>query len=157
MTLDYAVVSVPRLREVPGDPTLNIFDEGRGEAMAIGRSHSRRRRKALRFDGVTLGRAAPRSPGVPSRLRDGTEGRSTGPAARGGATLEEPFESTKIDPWLDQMFLSTRSQPAFASRGSRVMFCRGEASRLLRPPDRCHAARPGHGARCVVLGIHPCL
>ena len=54
----------------------------------------------------------------------GTEGRlvQVQQAIRGGATLEELFESTKIDPWfLDQMFLldevATRIREAEALTG----------------------------------------
>ena len=115
-TLDYVVVKVPRFafEEFPAaDPMLTTTMKSVGEAMAIGRNYSTALQKALRslekrgssfhWDGepgdkdVLLAVAA-----VP------TDGRivTVQQALRAGATVEEVFESTKIDPWfIDQIVL----------------------------------------------------
>ena len=115
-TLDYVVVKVPRFafEKFPAaDPMLTTTMKSVGEAMAIGRNYSTALQKALRslekrgssfhWDGqpgdkdVLLAVAA-----VP------TDGRivTVQQALRAGATIEEVFESTKIDPWfIDQIVL----------------------------------------------------
>jgi len=115
-TLDYVVVKVPRFafEKFPAaDPMLTTTMKSVGEAMAIGRNYSTALQKALRslekrgssfhWDGepgdkdVLLAVAA-----VP------TDGRivTVQQALRAGATVEEVFESTKIDPWfIDQIVL----------------------------------------------------
>ena len=115
-TLDYVVVKVPRFafEKFPAaDPMLTTTMKSVGEAMAIGRNYSTALQKALRslekrgssfhWDGqpgdkdVLLAVAA-----VP------TDGRivTVQQALRAGATIEEVFESTKIDPWfIDQIIL----------------------------------------------------
>ncbi|MCL6303052.1 carbamoyl phosphate synthase large subunit, partial [Streptomyces kronopolitis] len=84
-----------------------------GEAMAIGRNFSEALNKALRslekkgsqFDFVS-------SPGAKAELLEvakvPTDGRinTVMQAIRAGATQQEVFEATKIDPWfVDQLFL----------------------------------------------------
>ncbi len=115
-TLDYVVVKVPRFafEKFPAaDPMLTTTMKSVGEAMAIGRNYSTALQKALRslekrgssfhWDGepgdkdVLLSVAA-----VP------TDGRivTVQQALRAGATIEEVFDSTKIDPWfIDQIVL----------------------------------------------------
>jgi carbamoyl-phosphate synthase large subunit len=115
-TLDYVVVKVPRFafEKFPAaDPTLTTTMKSVGEAMAIGRNYSTALQKALRslekrgssfhWDGepgdkdALLAIAA-----VP------TDGRivTVQQALRAGATIEEVFESTRIDPWfIDQIVL----------------------------------------------------
>jgi carbamoyl-phosphate synthase large subunit len=115
-TLDYVVVKVPRFafEKFPAaDATLTTTMKSVGEAMAIGRNYSTALQKALRslekrgssfhWDGEAgdkdslLAIAA-----VP------TDGRivTVQQALRAGATIEEVFESTKIDPWfIDQIVL----------------------------------------------------
>ncbi|MFM9918128.1 carbamoyl-phosphate synthase large subunit [Lacisediminihabitans sp. H27-G8] len=115
-TLDYVVVKVPRFafEKFPAaDATLTTTMKSVGEAMAIGRNYSTALQKALRsleksggsfhWDGepgdkdALLAIAA-----VP------TDGRivTVQQALRAGATIEEVFESTKIDPWfIDQIVL----------------------------------------------------
>ena len=115
-SLDYVVVKVPRFafEKFPAaDPALTTTMKSVGEAMAIGRNYSTALQKALRslekrgssfhWDGepgdkdALLAIAA-----VP------TDGRivTVQQALRAGATIEEVFESTKIDPWfIDQIVL----------------------------------------------------
>jgi len=115
-TLDYVVVKVPRFafEKFPGaDPVLTTHMKSVGEAMAIGRNFTEALQKALRslekreavFDWAEpVGQKADllRRVAVPhdGRLKLVMD------AIRAGATEEEVFEATKIDPWfVDQLFL----------------------------------------------------
>ena len=115
-TLDYVVVKVPRFafEKFPGaDPTLTTTMKSVGEAMAMGRTFSQALQKALRSleqRGSSFHWAkqqaskaellqAIRRP-TPERLVQLQQ------ALRLGATPEEAFEATKIDPWfIDQIQL----------------------------------------------------
>ncbi len=116
--LDYVVVKVPRFafEKFPAaDPTLTTHMKSVGEAMAIGRNFTEALQKALRsleskdapFDWhqewVELDKAALLDKArVPhdGRLRDVMD------AIRAGATADEVFDATKIDPWfVDQLIL----------------------------------------------------
>src|SRR6195952_2647165 len=117
-TLDYVVVKVPRFafEKFPGaDPTLTTHMKSVGEAMAIGRNFTEALQKALRslesknapFDWsqewVELDKAA-----LLEEIKVPTDGRlkRVMDAIRAGATPEEIFDSTKIDPWfIDQLML----------------------------------------------------
>ncbi|WP_115727281.1 carbamoyl-phosphate synthase large subunit [Actinomyces culturomici] len=118
-TLDYVVVKVPRFtfEKFPqADPTLTTSMKAVGEAMAIGRNFTEALQKALRsidkggvqfhWDGPvptpeeTRALVAAAATPTESRLVQVQQ------AIRGGATLEELFASTRIDPWfLDQLLL----------------------------------------------------
>lgn len=115
-TLDYIVVKVPRFNfeKFPAaDTTLTTTMKSVGEAMAIGRNYATALQKALR----SLEKRGssfhwgdePRS--VDELLevaKTPTDGRIVvlQQALRKGATVEEAFEATKIDPWfLDQIVL----------------------------------------------------
>jgi carbamoyl-phosphate synthase large subunit len=115
-TLDYIVVKVPRFafEKFPAaDPTLTTTMKSVGEAMAIGRNFTTALQKALR----SLEKRGssfhwgdePR--GVEELLQGAsvpTDGRIVlvQQALRKGATAEQVFEATKIDPWfLDQIQL----------------------------------------------------
>ena len=115
-TLDYVVVKVPRFafEKFPAaDATLTTTMKSVGEAMAIGRNYSTALQKALRslekrgssfhWDDEPGDRNALLAiAAVP------TDGRivTVQQALRAGATIEEVFESTKIDPWfIDQIVL----------------------------------------------------
>jgi carbamoyl-phosphate synthase large subunit len=115
-TLDYVVVKVPRFafEKFPSaDATLTTTMKSVGEAMAIGRNYSTALQKALRslekrgssFHWGT----EPRSKAeLLETSRIPTDGRivTLQQALRKGATIEEAFEATKIDPWfLDQIVL----------------------------------------------------
>ncbi|MFC4494998.1 carbamoyl-phosphate synthase large subunit [Streptomyces ovatisporus] len=115
-TLDYVVVKAPRFafEKFPAaDDTLTTTMKSVGEAMAIGRNFPEALNKALRslekkgsqFDFVT----PPGDKGeLLAKAARPTDGRinTVMEAIRAGATHEEVFESTKIDPWFtDQLFL----------------------------------------------------
>jgi carbamoyl-phosphate synthase large subunit len=115
-SLDYVVVKVPRFafEKFPGaDPTLTTHMKSVGEAMAIGRNFTESLQKALRSlesPGAIFDFATP--VGDVSALleesRTPTDGRLriVMDAIRAGASAEQVFEATKIDPWfIDQLFL----------------------------------------------------
>ncbi len=117
-TLDYVVVKVPRFafEKFPGaDPTLTTHMKSVGEAMAIGRNFTEALQKALRsleskdavFDWrkewVDLDKAA-----LLEEIKVPHDGRlkKVMDAIRAGATPEEVFDATGIDPWfVDQLLL----------------------------------------------------
>src|SRR3954462_54804 len=117
-TLDYVVVKVPRFafEKFPhADPTLTTHMKSVGEAMAIGRNFTEALQKALRslesrnapFDWrkewVDLDKAA-----LLESIRTPHDGRlrEVMDALRAGATPQEVFEATAIDPWfVDQLLL----------------------------------------------------
>ncbi|MEW2548677.1 carbamoyl-phosphate synthase large subunit [Streptomyces sp. NPDC047002] len=117
-TLDYVVVKVPRFafEKFPAaDSTLTTTMKSVGEAMAIGRNFTEALQKALRSlekagsqfdfagDAAGLDKAA-----LLETARTPTDGRinTVMRAIRAGATPQEVFDATKIDPWfVDQLFL----------------------------------------------------
>jgi carbamoyl-phosphate synthase large subunit len=115
-TLDYIVVKVPRFafEKFPAaDPTLTTTMKSVGEAMAIGRNFSTALQKALRslekrgssFHWDEEPRSADE---LLAAARTPTDGRIVlvQQALRKGATVEQAFDATKIDPWfLDQIVL----------------------------------------------------
>ncbi|RDV43508.1 carbamoyl phosphate synthase large subunit [Leifsonia sp. ku-ls] len=115
-TLDYIVVKVPRFafEKFPAaDPTLTTTMKSVGEAMAIGRSFTSALQKALRSlekRGSSF-HWGPQSRTVDELLASistPTDGRivDVQQALRLGATPEQVFEATKIDPWfIDQIVL----------------------------------------------------
>ena len=142
-TLDYVVVKVPRFafEKFPhADATLTTTMKSVGEAMAIGRNFSEALQKALRslekkgsefsFSGEPGDKAELlATAAVPTDGRINTAMQ----ALRAGASLEELFQATKIDPWfLDQMQLihevadevasATDLSPALLRRAKRHGF-----------------------------------
>jgi carbamoyl-phosphate synthase large subunit len=115
-TLDYVVVKVPRFNfeKFPAaDTTLTTTMKSVGEAMAIGRNYATALQKALRslekrgssFHWGDEPRAVEELLEV---AKTPTDGRIVvlQQALRKGATVEQAFEATKIDPWfLDQIVL----------------------------------------------------
>ncbi|WP_454261531.1 carbamoyl-phosphate synthase large subunit, partial [Pseudoxanthomonas mexicana] len=115
-TLDYVVVKVPRFdfEKFPNaDTTLTTTMKSVGEAMAIGRNYATALQKALRS---LEKRGSSFHWGEESRsvkefleiAKTPTDGRIVvlQQAMRLGATIEQAFEATKIDPWfLDQIAL----------------------------------------------------
>ncbi|CAN5182766.1 carbamoyl-phosphate synthase large subunit [soil metagenome] len=115
-TLDYVVVKVPRFafEKFPAaDATLSTTMKSVGEAMAIGRNFSSAVQKALRslekrgssfhWEGLPGDKAA-----LLETAKIPTDGRivTVQQALRAGASIEEVFEATKIDPWfIDQIVL----------------------------------------------------
>ncbi|WNE99965.1 carbamoyl-phosphate synthase large subunit [Streptomyces luomodiensis] len=115
-TLDYVVVKVPRFafEKFPAaDPRLTTTMKSVGEAMAIGRNFTEALQKALRslekkgsqfdFSGEPGDKAELLAQAVvPTDGRINTVMR----AIRAGATPQEVFDATRIDPWfVDQLFL----------------------------------------------------
>ncbi|MGW0754109.1 carbamoyl-phosphate synthase large subunit [Streptomyces sp. NPDC002587] len=118
-TLDYVVVKAPRFafEKFPlADATLTTTMKSVGEAMAIGRNFTEALQKALRslekkgsqFTFVGDPTASMSKDELLATAVRPTDGRinTVMQAIRAGATQEEVFESTKIDPWfVDQLFL----------------------------------------------------
>ncbi|MDP9845156.1 carbamoyl-phosphate synthase large subunit [Streptosporangium lutulentum] len=115
-SLDYIVVKVPRFafeKFAGADQTLTTHMKSVGEAMAIGRSFPEALQKALRSlekKGAVFTWAG--EPGAKDELlsacRTPHDGRlfTMQQAIRAGATAEELFEATSIDPWfLDQLYV----------------------------------------------------
>ncbi|RKS77777.1 carbamoyl-phosphate synthase large subunit [Motilibacter peucedani] len=115
-TLDYVVVKAPRFafEKFPhADSTLTTHMKSVGEAMAIGRSFPEALQKALRSlekKGSQFSWAGDRGDAaelleLASRPHDGRL-QLVQRAMWAGASVEEAFEATKIDPWfLDQVAL----------------------------------------------------
>jgi carbamoyl-phosphate synthase large subunit len=115
-TLDYVVVKVPRFafEKFPAaDTRLTTTMKSVGEAMAIGRNYSTALQKALRslekrgssfhWNGAVADKAE-----LLTLAEIPTDGRivTVQQALRAGATTEEVFEATAIDPWfIDQIVL----------------------------------------------------
>ncbi|NQX28547.1 carbamoyl-phosphate synthase large subunit [Microbacteriaceae bacterium VKM Ac-2854] len=115
-TLDYVVVKVPRFafEKFPAaDATLTTTMKSVGEAMAIGRNYATALQKALRSlekrgSSFHWGEEPRSIEELLEIAKTPTDGRivTVQQALRLGATIEQVFESTKIDPWfLDQIVL----------------------------------------------------
>ncbi|MFD1719192.1 carbamoyl-phosphate synthase large subunit [Georgenia deserti] len=118
-TLDYVVVKVPRFafEKFPAaDPTLTTTMKSVGESMALGRNFTEALQKAMRSidkRGAAFHWDAPPPEGeavreLVRRVRTPGETRlvDVQQALRGGASIEELYEATGIDPWfLDQLAL----------------------------------------------------
>ena len=115
-TLDYVVVKVPRFafEKFPAaDPRLTTTMKSVGEAMAIGRNYATALQKALRSlekRGSSFHWAG--EPGDKAEQLTAasipTDGRivTVQQALRAGATIDEVFQATGIDPWfVDQVVL----------------------------------------------------
>jgi carbamoyl-phosphate synthase large subunit len=125
-TLDYVVVKVPRFafEKFPAaDTTLTTTMKSVGEAMAIGRNYSQALQKALRslekrgssfhWEPLTASKDE-----LLALAAVPTDGRivTVQQALRAGASAEEVFESTKIDPWfIDQIVLINEVAEAIAA------------------------------------------
>jgi carbamoyl-phosphate synthase large subunit len=115
-TLDYVVVKVPRFNfeKFPAaDTTLTTTMKSVGEAMAIGRNYTTALQKALRSlekrgSSFHWGPEERSAEELLEIAKTPTDGRIVvlQQALRKGATLEQAFDATAIDPWfLDQMIL----------------------------------------------------
>lgn len=125
-TLDYVVVKVPRFafEKFPAaDATLTTTMKSVGEAMAIGRNYTTALQKALRSlekRGSSF-HWGPEERSVDELLeiaKTPTDGRIVvlQQALRKGATIEQAFEATSIDPWfIDQMVLINEVAETVAS------------------------------------------
>ena len=115
-TLDYVVVKVPRFafEKFPAaDPVLTTHMKSVGEAMAIGRNFTEALQKALRSlekrDAVFSWRGEPGDKDeLLKRAQTPHDGRLkvVMDAIRAGATVDEVYSATGIDPWfVDQLAL----------------------------------------------------
>ena len=115
-TLDYVVVKVPRFafEKFPAaDATLTTTMKSVGEAMAIGRNYATALQKALRSlekrgSSFHWGEETRSVDELLEISKTPTDGRivTLQQALRKGATIEQAFEATAIDPWfLDQIVL----------------------------------------------------
>ncbi|MFV0320484.1 MAG: carbamoyl-phosphate synthase large subunit, partial [Microbacterium sp.] len=115
-TLDYVVVKVPRFNfeKFPAaDTTLTTTMKSVGEAMAIGRNYTTALQKALRSlekrgSSFHWTQEERRVDELLELAKTPTDGRiiHVQQALRFGATVEEVFEATEIDPWfIDQIVL----------------------------------------------------
>lgn len=115
-TLDYVVVKVPRFafEKFPAaDATLTTTMKSVGEAMAIGRNYATALQKALRSlekrgSSFHWGEETRSVDELLTISKVPTDGRivTVQQALRKGATLEQVFDATKIDPWfIDQIVL----------------------------------------------------
>ncbi len=117
-TLDYVVVKIPRFafEKFPNaDKTLTTTMKSVGEAMAIGRSFTESLHKALRSierkENLFEWSLDPKSIDIAdllTKMKIPTDGRlnQVQLALWAGASVEQVFEATKIDPWfLDQIVL----------------------------------------------------
>ncbi|WP_293696633.1 carbamoyl-phosphate synthase large subunit [uncultured Agrococcus sp.] len=115
-TIDYVVVKVPRFtfEKFPAaDPTLTTTMKSVGEAMSIGRTYTQALQKALRSiekRGSSfhwLGEPGDKDALIET-AKTPTDGRivTIQQAMRAGATIDELFRATGMDPWfLDQIAL----------------------------------------------------
>ncbi|SBS75076.1 carbamoyl-phosphate synthase large subunit [uncultured Microbacterium sp.] len=128
-TLDYVVVKVPRFNfeKFPNaDTTLTTTMKSVGEAMAIGRNYASALQKALRSlekrgSSFHWGDEPRSMEELLEISKVPTDGRIVvlQQALRKGATLEQAFEATKIDPWfLDQMILINEVADFIAAAGA---------------------------------------
>ncbi|MGZ0153219.1 carbamoyl-phosphate synthase large subunit [Kribbella sp. WER1] len=129
-TLDYVVVKVPRFafEKFPAaDATLTTHMKSVGEAMAIGRNYTEALQKALRSLEKPearfswKGRPSTELEPLLEAIKTPQDGRLRiiMDAIRAGATPEQIFDATKIDPWfVDQLYLlhETALQVAAAPR-----------------------------------------
>ncbi|CAB4557155.1 unannotated protein [freshwater metagenome] len=115
-TLDYVAVKVPRFafEKFPAaDSTLTTTMKSVGEAMALGRTYSQALQKALRSlekrgSSFHWGHNVTPLKDLIEIIRKPTDGRivNVQQALLKGASIDEVFEATKIDPWfLDQIVL----------------------------------------------------
>jgi carbamoyl-phosphate synthase large subunit len=125
-TLDYVVVKVPRFafEKFPAaDPRLTTTMKSVGEAMAIGRTYASALQKALRSlekrgSSFHWGDETRSLEELLAVAAVPTDGRivTVQQALRKGATIEQVFEATKIDPWfIDQIVLINEIADAVAA------------------------------------------
>ncbi len=179
-SLDYVVVKVPRFafEKFPtADQTLTTHMKSVGEAMAIGRNFTEALQKALRsledkkapFDWrkewVELDKAA-----LLETIRTPHDGRlrEVMDALRAGATPEEIFDATAIDPWfVDQLLLinevaveildADELTPALLRRAKRHGFSDDQLGKLRgMPADVVRGVRHALGIRPVYKTVDTC-
>jgi carbamoyl-phosphate synthase large subunit len=178
-TLDYVVVKVPRFafEKFPAaDPTLTTTMKSVGEAMAMGRNFTEALQKALRsleqkgsqldFSHVPEYEVAEL---IEKAKRPSTERlHQVQRALLGGATVDQLFEATKIDPWyLDQLQLlneisqeirkSTALTQEMLQRAKRHGFSDEQIGALTNNPEAVvRGVRQALGIRPVYKTVDTC-
>ncbi|MEU9885575.1 carbamoyl-phosphate synthase large subunit [Sphaerisporangium sp. NPDC051011] len=175
--LDYVVVKVPRFafeKFAGADQTLTTHMKSVGEAMAIGRSFPEALQKALRSlekKGSSFGWTG--APGDKDELlaacRTPHDGRlrTMQQAIRAGATLDELYDATNVDPWfLDQLFLIDEEARALAEaeptaealvRAKRHGFSDAQIAEIRGLPEaEVRALRHQLGVRPVYNTVDTC-
>ena len=182
-TLDYVVVKVPRFafEKFPAaDPLLTTHMKSVGEAMALGRNFTEALQKALRsvedpgagfdFTPAGPGAEAPDRGALVEATRVPTAGRlrRVMDAIRAGASVEELFEATWIDPWfLDQMVLinevaeelagADQLTPELLHRAKRHGFSDVQVGQIRRmSADVVRGVRHALGIRPVFKTVDTC-
>ncbi|MCC5578284.1 carbamoyl-phosphate synthase large subunit [Microtetraspora sp. AC03309] len=174
-SLDYIVVKVPRFafeKFAGADQTLTTHMKSVGEAMAIGRSFPEALQKALRSlekKGSSFSWV-----GAPGDLRELLEAcrrphdgrlRTMQQAIRAGATPEQLFEATSIDPWfLDQLYTIDEVARSITEldvptllRAKRYGFADAQIAEILDVPEsRVREARHEAGVRPVYNTVDTC-
>jgi carbamoyl-phosphate synthase large subunit len=176
--LDYVVVKVPRFafEKFPGaDSTLTTSMKSVGEAMAIGRNFTEALQKALRsVEKPEAVLSWPGQSGDPTallaRAATPTDGRLgvVSAALRAGATVNEVYEATGIDPWfVDQLLLldevahrvasATHLTPELLRLAKRHGFSDAQLGRLTgRHEHVVRDIRHGLGVRPVYKTVDTC-
>src|ERR671921_192643 len=166
-TLDYVVVKVPRFafEKFPAaDNTLTTTMKSVGEAMAMGRNFTEALQKALRsleqkgsqldFSSVPEWEVAE----LIEKAKRPTTGRlhQVQRALLGGATVEQLFEATKIDPWfLDQLQLLNEISHEIRQAGALTADMLKRAKRHGFSDEQIGALT--HNSEAVVRGVRQAL
>ncbi|WP_424534680.1 carbamoyl-phosphate synthase large subunit [Sphaerisporangium viridialbum] len=176
-SLDYIVVKVPRFafeKFAGADQTLTTHMKSVGEAMAIGRSFPEALQKALRSlekKGSSFSWAG--DPGDKEALLDASRTphdgrlRTMQQAIRAGATIEELYAATSIDPWfLDQLQLIDEEARALGegeltagalARAKRHGFSDAQIAEIRGFPEpEVRELRHGLGVRPVYNTVDTC-
>src|SRR5215207_4734129 len=166
-TLDYVVVKVPRFafEKFPAaDNTLTTTMKSVGEAMAMGRNFTEALQKALRsleqkgsqldFSSVPEWEVAEL---IEKAKRPTTERlHQVQRALLGGATVEDLFEATKIDPWfLDQLQLLNEISGEIRQAGALTADMLQRAKRHGFSDEQIVALT--HNSEAVVRGVRQAL
>ncbi|MFE4835499.1 carbamoyl-phosphate synthase large subunit [Arthrobacter sp. NPDC056691] len=166
-TLDYVVVKVPRFafEKFPAaDNTLTTTMKSVGEAMAMGRNFTEALQKALRSleqKGSQLDFSSVPEWEVPELIekakRPTTERlHQVQRALLGGASVEELYEATKIDPWfLDQLQLLNEISQEIRRSGALTQDMLRNAKRHGFSDEQIGALT--HNSEAVVRGVRQAL
>ncbi|RAX45838.1 carbamoyl phosphate synthase large subunit [Arthrobacter sp. AQ5-06] len=166
-TLDYVVVKVPRFafEKFPAaDDTLTTTMKSVGEAMAMGRNFTEALQKALRSleqKGSQLDFTSVPEWEVPELIekakRPTTERlHQVQRALLGGATVEQLFEATKIDPWyLDQLQLLNEISHEIRQAGALTVEMLKRAKRHGFSDEQIGSLT--HNSEAVVRGVRQAL
>lgn len=178
-TLDYVVVKVPRFafEKFPAaDPTLTTTMKSVGEAMALGRNFTEALQKALRSleqRGAELSFEPVKEFEVAELLEKSRVGSTqrlsnVQRALLGGATVEQVYEATGIDPWfVDQLQLinevaeQIRRAPALTEEILRLAkrhgFSDAQIGKLTNTPEAVvRGVRHALGIRPVFKTVDTC-